>query len=335
MFLAQPMTKNVFVLAFATLVFFPAAAAAYDPADRTVPATADVLYERDVLPMLREHCRDCHGADEANGGFNFDEPVSFFREADSGDRPVVPRNADASELLVRVKSTHDGDRMPPEGEPLTPQQIDVLARWITSGAIVPESDESQDKSDPSDVQSDHWSFQPIADPPIPEIHRASTDADHARSERGRRGRTATRNAIDRFVEHRRRQQGLQSVGDADPVTFLRRVSYSVTGLPPTTQEKERFLETVGDFGMDLAVEQLVDHLLSRSSYGERWGRHWMDWVRYADTAGDNSDFPIPEAYLYRNYIIDSINQDVPYDRFLTEQLAGDLLPAETEEQRNR
>ena len=118
--------------------------------------------------------------------------------------------------------------------------------------------------------------------------------------------------------------------------LIRRATYGLTGLPPSPEEVERFLEAVeSPRGLEGAFADLVDELLARKSYGERWGRHWMDWVRYADTAGDNSDFPIPQAYLYRNYIIEAFNEDLPYDRFLTEQIAGDLLPAESQEQWNR
>src|SRR5690606_31542461 len=119
----------------------------------------------------------------------------------------------------------------------------------------------------------------------------------------------------RFIQAKREAAGLEVAPDADPVALIRRATYGVTGLPPTPEEVQRFLKEVkSPLGLEGAFAKLVDELLERPTYGERWGRHWMDWVRYADTAGDNSDFPIPQAYLYRNYLIESFNDDIPYDR---------------------
>lgn len=281
-----------------------------------VSARDAVDFERDVRPIFQDHCVSCHGSDEQNGGLRLDARSTVFAEADSGSRAVVAGDTKSSELLVRVLSTSDDDQMPPDGERLTADQIDVLKRWVNAGADWPE-DSSHDAVDP--FVTNHWSFQPIRKPAVPDVN----DKNWARG------------AIDRFVQAKREQQSLAVSGDAEPVTFIRRVSYDLTGLPPTRDEVFRFVEQAEGVGMDIAVAGLVNELLSRSTYGERWGRHWMDWVRYADTAGDNSDFPIPEAYLYRNYIIGSLNSDVPYNQFITEQLAGDLLPANGQEDRNR
>ena len=269
-----------------------------------------------IEPLFAKHCVQCHGADEANGGLRLDRHAGVLAEADSGKRAVVPGDATASELMVRVRSTNEDDRMPPEGDLLADKEIQLLKRWIDSGAVWPKSSVTDPLSKP---ERDHWAFQPIRAVDVPGV----TDS------------TWARNPIDRFVQARREQAGLPVAGDASPVTRIRRATYSLTGLPPTIAEVDRFTDQVDSLGIDRAMEELVDDLLSRPSYGQRWGRHWMDWVRYADTAGDNSDYPIPQAYLYRNYIIDSLNEDLPYDRFLTEQIAGDLLPASNLEQRNR
>ena len=206
--------------------------------------------------------------------------------------------------------------MPPEDEPLGEDAIALLERWIAEGAVWSEAESVEVQ----EVGREHWSFQPIRDPQPPSVGNESWP----------------RNTIDRFIQSRRESAGLQVVPDADPRTLIRRASYGLTGLPPTPDEVREFVAaTQSRVGPEVAFAELVDRLLSRPAYGERWGRHWMDWVRYADTAGDNSDFPIPQAFLYRNYIIDAFNDDLPYDRFLTEQIAGDLLPAETQEQRNR
>ncbi|MEM9643489.1 MAG: DUF1553 domain-containing protein [Planctomycetota bacterium] len=287
------------------------------------PPAADpsVDFRRDVQPILRAHCVECHNADDTNGGLRLDV-MTGEAETDSGIAPVVPGKPDESELIVRIRSTSDGDRMPPDGERLNDADIAILTRWVRSGAFIPPNDSLSEQGMKDRVgqeRSDHWSFQPIGNPSVPDVQ----DVHWARGE------------LDRFVQSQRESRNLVPVQDADPVTFIRRVGYTLTGLPPTRDEVDGFVAMVESEGMDIAARRLVDDLLGRVSYGERWGRHWMDWVRYADTAGDNSDFPIPEAYLYRRYIIDSFNDDLPYDRFLTEQLAGDLLPADDQSEKNR
>ncbi len=280
-------------------------------------AAEPVDYRRDIQPILQQHCAKCHGAEEQNGGINFDDRASIFAEADSGKRPVIAGNVVASELIKRVTSIDENLRMPPEVGRLSELQINTLKSWISQGASSPQSGVSNTRKAGT---SSHWSFQPIAAPQPPDVQDASW----------------TLSPVDRFVQAKRESAGFEVGQDAEPVVLIRRATYGLTGLPPTPEEVDQFLEAVeSPRGLEGAFADLVDELLARQSYGERWGRHWMDWVRYADTAGDNSDFPIPQAYLYRNYIIDAFNGDVPYDRFLTEQIAGDLLPAESQEQSNR
>ena len=153
-----------------------------------------------------------------------------------------------------------------------------------------------------------WAFQPVRAPPVPAARQSSWP----------------RNPVDAFLLARHEAKGLAPVADVDRRGLARRVTYGLTGLPPAPEEVEAFL---GDSRPD-AYERLVDRLLASPAYGERWGRHWLDVVRYADTAGDNSDYPIPQAHLYRDYVIDAFNTDVPYDRFLHEQIAGDILAAD-------
>jgi mono/diheme cytochrome c family protein len=271
-----------------------------------------------IQPIFQRHCTKCHGAEEQNGGVDLRNRTSIFAEADSGNPPVVANDAAASELIKRVTATDENLRMPPEGDPLSAQQIDLLKAWVSQGASWPQA-AGGDARGADDISS-HWSLQPIANPQPPEVDDSSWAS----------------NPIDRFIQARRSSAGMKVGRDAEPVVLIRRATYGLTGLPPTPDEVDRFLAAArSPRGVEGALADLVDELLARSSYGERWGRHWMDWVRYADTAGDNSDFPIPQAYLYRNYIIDAFNDDLPYDRFLTEQIAGDLLPAETQAQRNR
>ncbi len=270
-----------------------------------------------VAKIVAQQCFDCHGGDERNGGLAFDDSATFFREADSGETPVLREDASLSGILLRIRSTDPNTQMPPEGDRLSKLQVEAFERWINSGApsLAMEASGSSDDTD----EKLHWSFRPLAITPPPEVELAEW----------------SRNPIDRFVEARRTEAGLTSVGSADPATLLRRVAFGLTGLPPTYDEVVRFEQAVASEGKEVAMAAAIDDYLSRHSYGQRWGRHWMDWVRYADTAGDNSDFPIPQAYLYRNYIIDAFNADMPYDHFLREQLAGDLMPSESEADRQQ
>ncbi len=269
-----------------------------------------------VRPIIQQHCVKCHGAEEQNGGINFDVRSTIFVAADSGKLPVVAGNVDASELMQRVTSTDQNLRMPPEGDRLSEQQINLLRQWISDGASWSPAAEP---ATPVTPVSEHWAFQPISSPQPPDVQDSVWSS----------------NPLDRFIQAKRESVGLEPVRSAEPVALIRRATYGLTGLPPTPENVQHFLQAADSpQGTEGAFADLVEELLARPSYGERWGRHWMDWVRYADTAGDNSDFPIPEAWLYRRYIIDSFNQDVPYNRFLTEQIAGDLLPAESQEQRN-
>jgi hypothetical protein len=285
-------------------------------------------FVRDIQPLLRQHCAECHGSDQQNGGLRMDVRASLFGEADSGRAAIVPGEPEQSELIHRVRSVVDGERMPPDDPHLPEHTIELLHRWIAQGAQWPQGDMPADgpldqrfgkQAAKQQAGKDHWAFQPIRaiQPPV------VNDPDWSAT------------AIDRFLHARRVQEGLSPVALADPRTLIRRATYALTGLPPTLDEIQQFMDAESSLGVDAAFERLVDRLLNQTAYGQRWGRHWMDWVRYADTAGDNSDFPIPQAYLYRNYIVDSFNADLPYDRFVMEQIAGDLLEAETQQQRNR
>lgn len=283
-----------------------------------VHAAAEVDFARDVQPILQRHCVKCHGPDESNGGLRYDHKQGAFAQADSGAHAIVPGRVEESALLKRVSSTHKDDQMPPKGERLTSQEVDVLRTWIAAGATWPDSSVA---ADPAKVAaSKHWSIQPLSHPAVPEV----------------KDRDWPRTPVDGFLQSRREAAGLEASPDADARTLIRRATYDLTGLPPTSQEVEQFVQAFSrPEGKEAAMAALIDRLLESPRYGERWGRHWMDWVRYADTAGDNSDYPIPQAYLYRQYIIDSLNSDVPYNRFITEQIAGDLLPAGNQVERNR
>lgn len=286
---------------------------------RMATAGDSIDFESDVLPILRSACADCHSGDERNGGIAVDDLPSLFREADSGQQAIVPGDVGASELMLRLTATDEDLRMPPEGERLPAEQLQVIEAWIAGGARSTAASRMEQTPQDAHNLSSHWAFQPVQVRALPEVGDPSWPW----------------TPIDVFVQSGREAAGLEVADDALPRTLVRRAHYALTGLPPTAEAIETFQQNSQLQGVPRALSQLIDQLLQERSYGERWGRHWMDWVRYADTAGDNSDFPIPQAFLYRNYIIDSLNADLPYDRFLIEQLAGDLLPAEDQEERNR
>lgn len=273
-------------------------------------------FAREVAPIFEKHCLECHGAEKQRGGLRLDRSASALAGGDSGNPALVPGKTEESELLVRILSEDEDERMPSKGPGLDAKEIRVLEEWIQSGGAWPDS-ASPDSA--KGMRSDHWSFQSrrkIAVPGGP----LSPDE----------------NPIDRFLDEVRAREGLATVPPAAPETLLRRLSYDLTGLPPDPDEVLRFMEvSATPEGFEKAYAESVERLLASPAHGERWARHWLDWARYADTAGDNSDFPIPQAYLYRNYVIDALNDDVSYDRFLTEQLAGDLLPAANEKERRR
>ncbi|HEY1081013.1 MAG TPA: DUF1549 domain-containing protein, partial [Prosthecobacter sp.] len=287
-------------------------------ATASLPGLAEVVpvpdFQKDVRPVLEKHCLKCHGPDEQNGGMRFDRKETVMTGGDSGEAAVKPGDSAGSPLLRRITSNHKDDRMPPKGERLEASEVDVLKRWIAAGATWPEA--AAPAIAGKTQTSSHWSFRPLSHPAPPAVKDAAWAL----------------NPVDRFIQARREAAGLAPMPDAAPAVFLRRANYDLTGLPPTALEVEDFEKKAASPASYAAV---VNRLLDSQRYGERWGRHWMDWVRYADTAGDNSDYPIPQAYLYRNYIIQCFNDDVPYDRFLTEQIAGDLLPSASQEEKNR
>ncbi|WP_417747209.1 PSD1 and planctomycete cytochrome C domain-containing protein [Rosistilla oblonga] len=282
-----------------------------------VPISEDQLtfFENRIRPLLVKHCYECHSSesDDLQGGLLVDSRPTLRRGGTNGPT-VVPGDVDHS-LLIQAVRYADGMEMPPD-EKLSAAEVADLERWVAMGAPDPRATATRFVRKKIDVEKarQFWSLRPLADPPVP----SPADADWPVTE------------IDRFIAAKLDSSGLVPTGDADKRTLIRRATFDLTGLPPSPQEIEAF---VADDSAE-AFAKVVDRLLKSPRYGERWGRHWMDLVRYADTAGDNSDFPIPEAYLYRNYIIDSFNADKPYDRFIQEQIAGDLMPAESEAEKN-
>jgi hypothetical protein len=250
-------------------------------------------FGRQIQPILAKRCYACHGPDKAEGGLRLNQRELAFAKLESGTHAVVPKDVANSELWRRVTSTDDGDRMPPEGAPLTDSQIALLRRWIEQGA----------------EWNEHWAFEAPKPQQPPTVKNANWVA----------------NSIDSFILSKLELNGLSPAAPANNTALLRRVTFDLTGLPPTPADVEAFL---GDNSAD-AYEKVVDRLLKSEHYGEKWARHWLDVVRYADTNSFERDGPKPNAWRYRDYVIRSFNDDKPYDQFVREQLAGDELPQVT------
>ncbi|MFN3652242.1 MAG: PSD1 and planctomycete cytochrome C domain-containing protein [Armatimonadota bacterium] len=279
------------VLALSAALAFLASPAA------AAPARADMLkfFESRVRPVLAQKCGACHGPRLQQGKLRVDSREALLRGGARGTA-LVPGKPDASPLIAAVRHSDPGLKMPPGGR-LSDREIADLTLWVERGApwpaaVAPSGD-------------DHWSFRPPRRGAVPALP----------------GRTF-RNPIDAFLEAKRAEKGLKPAPPADRRTLIRRATFDLTGLPPTPEEIRAFL---ADRSPN-AFEKVVDRLLASPRYGERWGRHWLDVVRYADSNGLDENYHYANAYRYRDYVIEAFNRDLPYDQFLREQLAGDLLP---------
>lgn len=268
--------------------------------------STQIDYEKDVLPILSAHCFRCHGEDRQRAGLALNFREAILTGGNSGPAVVVGK-AQKSRLIEAVKGVDPDTKMPPGEKSLTDSQIAVLADWIDQGLQAPSGPRQQQQ-----VRSDHWAFQPIKPQAPPKIS-AELDTGHP---------------IDQFVRYRLQSAGLEPSERADKTTLLRRLSLDLTGLPPEPAEVERFLND----SKPGSYERAVDRLLASPHYGERWARHWLDAARYADSDGYEKDSPRPFAWRYRDWVINALNNDMPFDQFTIEQLAGDLIPDSTTEQ---
>jgi hypothetical protein len=263
-----------------------------------------VEYTRDVQPILTRSCVTCHGSQKQRGGLRLDTTAGLRQGGDSGPA-VVPGDSSHSRLYQMITGTNERC-MPPKGPRLTAAEINRIKAWIDQGARFPMAGDQGARVDVT-----HWSFQPVPRPRVPSIRH-----------------TWVRNPIDAFILARLEKEGLTPAPEADRVTLLRRLALDLTGLPPTPAEIDAF---VRDRRPD-AWERQVDRLLASPHYGERWGRHWLDLARYADSNGYSIDSP-RTIWPYRDWVIAALNRDLPFDRFTIEQLAGDLLPGSTRDQK--
>ncbi|MEY3457675.1 MAG: hypothetical protein RL215_832 [Planctomycetota bacterium] len=285
------------ILLFGVLAF-PGLLCADDPPELLREAATEPWFEQRIRPVLVDRCFRCHGGERVSGGLRVDALTSLLTGGESGPA-IVSGDADASLLVRAIERAADVSAMPPAADAaLSDQQVRDFRLWISAGAFWP-------KAAGVFVSERHWSFEPLAAAVIPD----ST------------GSSWVKTPIDAFILQRMQAAGVVPAVAADRRTLLRRAAYDLTGLPPSAAEVEAFVRDERENAFALAV----DRLLESPAYGEKWGRHWLDVVRYADTAGETADYPLPEAWRYRNYVIDAFNADLPYDEFVREQIAGDLL----------
>lgn len=285
------MLQTISILAMLATLIGP-----WSPASAAEP----VDFVRDVRPIFERHCYDCHSEAEQESGFRLDVKEAAFRGGDNHGPDIVAGKAGESPLIQFVSATADDDRLMPPGEKLTDAQIAILTRWVNEGAVWPDGVDRVQLKD----KRDHWSFKPLV---------ATTDSQ----------------SIDEFIAKRLAEHRLEMSPEADPVTWLRRVTLDLTGLPPTPTEVREFQQQLGrqsqEAGPVNAHAEVVDRLLASERYGERWAQHWLDVVRYADTHGFEVNTERPHAWPYRDYVIRAFNNDTPYDRFIQEQIVGDAL----------
>jgi len=265
-----------------------------------------VDFAKAILPILRKHCFECHGSDVQEGDLRLDVKKRALAGGESGEA-ILPRKAKQS-LLVRLISGEDEDGrvMPPEEEaaPLSKKQIALIRAWVNEGAVWPDGLDHE-----AEQQADLWSFEPVIRPVVPDVDRIEW----------------VRNPIDAFVLAKLESAGIEPAAPAGPRALIRRAWFDLIGLPPSAAEAERSATALADRPDEPTFENVIDRLLASPHYGERWARHWLDLVRYADSNGYEGDGEKPMAWKYRDYVIRAFNDDTPYDRFVLEQLAGDEL----------
>ncbi len=279
------------------------------------------FFESKIRPVLVKHCYDCHAGANNEGSLRVDSRVSIRNGGDRGPA-IVPKRLQASVLLTAISHTDADLKMPPKGPKLSGSIIANFRKWIEMGAPDPRTDdvpESDGMWNGIEAAKNHWAYQASSAKAAPDVE----DDSWARGD------------VDRFVLSVLSKEGLAPSADAEPRTLLRRLHFDLAGLPPSVAAVDRFLAATKSSGIESALEIEVDGLLQSPQFGERWGRHWLDIARYGESSGGESNVSFPYAWRYRDYVIDAVNADIPYDRFLTEQIAGDLLPFNDDSQRAR
>lgn len=295
--------------AFGMALFAPARLSA---ADLTKEQTA--FFESRIEPLLQDNCYKCHSvAKKVKGGLALDSRESMLKGGDDG-KIFIPGHPAESLLIQRITSKDDDEKMPPKDGPLSSQQIADLTEWVKMGAPDPRKGPAAPAPGMDDASAKaHWAWQPVRNPSIPAVRAAAW----------------CKTPVDRFIAANLESKGMEPAPSADRETLIRRAYFDLVGLPPMPWEVQAFI----DDKSPNAWEKVIDRLLASPHYGERWGRYWLDVARYSDTAGDAGKKESPlyvDAWTYRDYVIDSLNQDKPYDKFIREQLAADRLPLNTD-----
>ena len=266
------------------------------------------VFEKQVRPLLVQNCNECHGAKKQEAGLRLDTQAGFLKGSDGGV-VFTAGNVEGSRLLTVLKYTEGDTQMPPKGK-LSDEQITLIRKWLEQGAAWPAEVASIDAMA---AAKSHWAFQTVKRPVIPVVDVPGAE------------RTALQTPVDSFIAAALAEKKLVLSKPADRYEFIRRATFDLCGVPPTFEQLQEF---EADRAPD-AVERLVDRLLASHLYGQRWGRHWLDVARYADSKGYvfTAEPRYPYSYTYRDYVVDAFNSDLPFDRFVTEQLAADAVVA--------
>lgn len=305
------------LLACAALIVAPWAAAADEPLSEADRA----FFETKIRPVLVNQCYECHSAesDAAEGGLRLDTRSTVLEGGGRGPA-VVPGKPEESWLLTSIAHGDADLKMPPKKPQLPADVIADFTRWIAMGAPDPRGDDMTPGGQPWEaVDGDFWAYQPPKGSEPPQVDDA----------------TWSRSWIDPFILARLEQEKLSPSPDAEPPVLLRRVYFDLIGLPPSPEELDDFVRRIEADGLEKALAGVVDRLLDSPRFGERWGRHWLDVARFGESSGTEANISFPYAWRYRDYVIDRVNDDLPFDQFLTEQIAGDLLPYENDAERAR
>lgn len=285
-------------------------------AEPAITAEQETFFEQQIRPILVTKCQSCHGPEKQESGLRLDSRTALIAGGETGEKAVVPGEPDQSLIVKAIR--HEGDYHMPPKEKLSDEQIAAISTWVKDGLPWPNSPEVKILSKEErlrDARANQWSLQRIVEPAAPDVKDSQWE----------------RRKLDRYVLAKLESAGLTPSPAADRRTLIRRATFDLHGLPPTAEEVEAF---VGDESPD-AYKMLIDRLLASPRYGERWGRHWLDVARYADTSGYafQRERRYPYSYTYRDWVIEALNNDLPYDQFLLQQLAADKLP-ETEENKH-
>ena len=286
----------------------------------TTAAAAEIDFEREIRPILSTSCVKCHGDEKQQGGLRLDSRLHAMATGESGQVAIVPNQPEKSELIRRIASRDEQTRMPPKGEPLDAKQISLLRQWISEGARWPEGLNGSAKTNRTEMivtndDRSHWAYQPLRDVALPAVKK----------------RDWIRTPIDQFILARLEQNGLTPSPPLSPQKLMRRIYFDIIGLPPLWEAtngrwKEKWMgvekESIEAQISTETVMGLVNPLLDSPHFGERWGRHWLDVARYADSDGQEADRDRPSAYHYRDFVIRAWNSDMPFDQFVRWQLAG-------------